>query len=105
MNNQHFNHTHKNLLCGDTVTVTGTVQNGILVQIAFTVAGCSLCQKAADVLAQKVLNQPITSVRAITEEQVPLWLELELGPMRLACALTPLQALKTALLRTHDQSQ
>ncbi len=71
--------------------------DGIITHINFEVHGCSLSQKAATVLAEHVRTMTHQQALAISDHDIQTWLNLTLGPVRLQCALAPVQALKKAL--------
>ncbi len=86
-----------NLSCGDEVSFTLRIDEGIIAQIAHQSRACSICTAAADLLAQRLTAQPVQTIDTISNEEILGELEIPLSPMRQKCALLPLQALKTGL--------
>lgn len=90
--------TFINSSCGDSISITGIVSNNYIIDLKFQATGCSLSCAAAHVLVEQVLNQKTDYICNLTEHELLHWLgDIQVGPVRLQCALTPLHALKKAL--------
>lgn len=85
--------------CGDMVAVQCIIQDGIIADIRFTGSGCVISQAAASLLAEQVINKPITQANQITAETMKELVGIPLGPTRLRCALLALEALQQGLQR------
>ena len=86
-----------NPLCGDSITLYGTVENGILKELFFEGEGCIINQAMASILSEKVSEKQLSEIKKISEEEVVSWAGLSLGPNRKQCALLAWQALKQGL--------
>lgn len=86
-------HDH-NPFCGDEITVELKVEDGIIVDCAFDGHGCAISQATASMLMEEILGRPLDEVRALGKEDILELLGIEIGPVRLKCALLPLKALK-----------
>lgn len=89
-------HDH-NPFCGDEVTIQLKVENDVVVDAAFDGRGCAISQATASMLMEEVIGKPLEEVRAWDKEYVLEMLGIEIGPVRLKCALLPLKALKAGV--------
>ncbi|HSI20120.1 MAG TPA: iron-sulfur cluster assembly scaffold protein [Verrucomicrobiae bacterium] len=85
-----------NLSCGDELTWQIRVANGIITEIRHQTRACSVCAASADLLAEELQGKPFSTCQDWTTDQVAELLGIPLSPIRLKCALLPLEALKTA---------
>jgi nitrogen fixation NifU-like protein len=84
-----------NPLCGDHIRVTLRVgDNGRVADAAFDGHGCAISQASADLLMENVVGKTLDEVRALTRQDILDLLGIELGPVRLKCALLSLKVLK-----------
>jgi nitrogen fixation NifU-like protein len=92
-------HTHSyeddNPVCGDHIRIDLRVDDKDMVTEAkFSGEGCSISQASADLLMEKITGMPIAEVRKIGKQDILDLLGIELGPVRLKCALLSLKVLK-----------
>ncbi|MBA4400174.1 MAG: SUF system NifU family Fe-S cluster assembly protein [Chloroflexi bacterium] len=96
----------ENPLCGDHIRIDLRVdENGIVSEAAFNGHGCAISQASADLLLESVIGKPLEEVKALTKQDVLDNLGIELGPVRLKCALLPLKVLKAGVYglgEAHD---
>ena len=85
-------HDH-NPFCGDEITIELKVKDGVVVDAAFDGHGCAISQATASMLMEEVMGKPLEEVRAWDKEYVLDLLGIEIGPVRLKCALLPLKVL------------
>ena len=83
-----------NPLCGDQLRIDIEVKDGRIERIRHSGHGCSISQAAASMLRERVEGRPLEEVKALTKEDVLEMLGIELGPVRLKCALLALKTLK-----------
>lgn len=86
-----------NPLCGDHIRMDLNVRDGRVAQVAFSGHGCSISQAAASMLAERIEGQPLDEVKKISRDDVLEMLGIELGPVRLKCALLALKTLKAGV--------
>ncbi len=86
-----------NRSCGDEICFFLTESNGIVNELQFTSRACAICTASADLLADRLIGQPIQSIGQISTDDVKKMIGLTLSPIRLKCALLPLETLKAAL--------
>jgi nitrogen fixation protein NifU and related proteins len=79
--------------CGDSIAIEGMVQDHTLVHIAFQGSGCVVSQATASLLTQVAKGKELDEIMQLDKHTVLLLIGMELGPVRLKCALLPLQAL------------
>jgi len=84
-----------NPLCGDHVRIDIRLdENDRVKEAAFSGRGCAISQASADLLIEEIIGKPLVEVREMTKEDVLDLLGIQLGPVRLKCALLPLKVLK-----------
>jgi nitrogen fixation NifU-like protein len=87
-----------NPLCGDHIEVTLRVDDaGKVTDGRFDGKGCAISQASADLLVESVIGKPMEEVKKLTKQDVLDLLGIELGPVRLKCALLPLKVLKAGV--------
>lgn len=87
-----------NPLCGDHIEVTLQVSpDGIVTDARFDGHGCAISQASADLLIESVIDKPVDEVKKLGRQDVLDLLGIELGPVRLKCALLSLKVLKAGV--------
>ena len=87
-----------NPLCGDHIQIDLRLDGQERVkEAAFDGHGCAISQASADLLIESVIGKSLEEVRALTKQDVLDLLGLELGPVRLKCALLSLKVLKAGV--------
>ena len=86
-----------NPLCGDQLRIDLRVEDGKIAQIRHSGHGCSISQAAASMLCERMEGRPLEEVRQLTREDMLEMLGIELGPVRLKCALLALKTLKAGV--------
>lgn len=88
----------ENPLCGDHIRIDLRVdENAMVSEGAFSGHGCAISQASADLLLESVIGKPLEEVKALTKQDVLDNLGIDLGPVRLKCALLPLKVLKAGV--------
>ncbi|QYK50114.1 MAG: SUF system NifU family Fe-S cluster assembly protein [Anaerolineales bacterium] len=92
-------HTHSyeddNPVCGDHIRIDLRVDDkDVVTEAKFTGEGCSISQASADLLMEKITGMPVAEVRKLAKQDILDLLGIELGPVRLKCALLSLKVLK-----------
>jgi nitrogen fixation NifU-like protein len=90
-------HEDANPLCGDRIRVDVRVAEGRIEKVRFSGHGCSISQAAASMLCEHVEGKTLDEVKNLTREDVLDMLGIELGPVRLKCALLALKTLKAGV--------
>ena len=86
-----------NPLCGDDITVDIIMNGGKLEDIKQRGVGCAISQAAVSLLTEEVKGKTEEEIMKISSDQVIEMLGIELGPVRLKCALLGLEAIHSAL--------
>jgi nitrogen fixation NifU-like protein len=87
-----------NPLCGDHIRIDLRVDdNDRVTEAAFDGHGCSISQASADLLVESVIGKTLEEVRSLTKDDILDMLGIQLGPVRLKCALLSLKVLKAGV--------
>jgi nitrogen fixation protein NifU and related proteins len=88
----------ENPLCGDHIRIDLRLgADGKVAEAAFSGHGCAISQASADLLLESVINKSLDEIKSMTKEDVLDLLGIELGPVRLKCALLSLKVLKAGV--------
>src|SRR5512146_2207896 len=88
----------ENPLCGDHIRVDLRVdENGQVAEAVFDGHGCAIAQASADLLMESIQGKSLDEVKGMSKEDILDMLGLELGPVRLKCALLSLKVLKAGV--------
>ena len=94
-----------NPLCGDHIKIELRVDPEQRVsEAAFDGHGCAISQASADLLLESIQGKSLDEVKALTKEDLLDMLGLELGPVRLKCALLSLKVLKAGVYGLGEAS-
>lgn len=95
----------ENPLCGDQLRIDLRVDDqGRVAEAAFSGHGCAISLAAADLLLEEILGKTLEEVKAYTRKDILDMLGIELGPVRLKCALLPLKVLKAGVYGLKEAS-
>jgi len=98
-----FSYEDENPLCGDHIRIDINVdENHIITQAAFSGHGCAISQASADLLLESIIGKSLDDVKKISKEDILELLGIELGPVRLKCALLSLKVLKGGIYGVGD---
>ena len=86
-----------NPLCGDRLRMDFHVGDGVIKAARFTGHGCSISQAAASMLCERVEDMTLEDAKRLSREDVLEMLGIELGPVRLKCALLALKTMKAGI--------
>lgn len=93
-----FSFEDENPLCGDQIRVDVVVdENDRIVKSVYSGHGCAISQASADLLMEYVEGKTLEEVKQLTKQDVLDLLGIELGPVRLKCALLSLKVLKAGI--------
>lgn len=98
LNPNDFSYEDDNPLCGDHIRIDVRVdENNVVTEAVFSGEGCSISQASADLLVEAIIGKPLDDVKLMSKENVLEMLGIELGPVRLKCALLSLKVLKAGV--------
>ncbi len=90
----------ENPLCGD----LRVDENSRVVEAAFSGHGCAISQASADLLLESIIGKTLDEVKQLSKQDVLELLGIELGPVRLKCALLPLKVVKAGVYGLGEAS-
>ena len=94
-----------NPLCGDHIRIDLRIDgNDRVSEVAFDGHGCAISQATADLLAESVVGKSLDEVKKISKQDILDMLGIELGPVRLKCALLSLKVLKAGVYGLGEAS-
>ncbi len=90
-----FSYEDDNPLCGDRIRIDLRVDGeNRVTDVAFTGRGCAISQASASLLTEAIKGKTLDEIKQIGKEEILDMLGIELGPVRLKCALLSLKVLK-----------
>ena len=94
-----------NPLCGDHIQIDLRVDgNGIVTEAMFSGHGCAISQASADLLIESIIGKPLEEVKKLNKDYILELLGIDLGPVRLKCALLSLKVLKAGVYGLGEAS-
>ena len=97
LENPDVSYEDSNPLCGDVLRMDFKLEDGRIDQVRFSGHGCSISQASASMLCERVEGMSLEQAKRISREDVLEMLGIELGPVRLKCALLCLKTLKAGV--------
>ena len=91
----HYHDT--NPFCGDEITIDLKVVDGKVVDAAFDGRGCAISQATASMIMEEIVGMDVEELKQWDREYILEMLGIEIGPVRLKCAMLPLKVLKAGL--------
>lgn len=99
-----FSYEDDNPACGDHIQIDVRLdENDVVTEALFSGEGCAISQASADLLVESIIGKNIEEIKALGKEDVLDNLGIELGPVRLKCALLALKVLKAGIYGLGDQ--
>jgi len=87
-----------NPLCGDHIRVDLRVDaTNRVTEANFNGHGCAISQASADLLMESIIGKTLDEVKSINRDDILEMLSIDLGPVRLKCALLSLKVLKAGV--------
>ena len=88
----------ENPFCGDHIRVDVRADaDGKITEAVFSGHGCAISTASADLLIEAIIGRSVDEVKEMNKDDVLELLGIELGPVRLKCALLPLKVLKAGV--------
>ncbi len=96
LENPDITHMEDNPLCGDRIRFDIQLDgDGQTVKdVRFSAMGCAISKASASMLSDLLIGRTLDEIRDLTKEDVLDELGIDLGPVRLKCALLPLKVVK-----------
>ncbi len=93
-----FSYEDDNPLCGDRIRIDLRVDGDERVtEAAFSGTGCAISIASADLLVESIVGKKLDEIRKLDKQEVLDMLGIEVGPIRLKCALLSLKVLKASV--------
>ncbi|MCS7137771.1 MAG: iron-sulfur cluster assembly scaffold protein, partial [Candidatus Caldarchaeum sp.] len=70
--------------------------DGVVEKASFRGHGCAISQASTSMLIEAIQGKKLDEIKALTKQHIFDMLGIEVGPVRVKCALLPLKAVKTA---------
>jgi nitrogen fixation NifU-like protein len=94
-----------NPLCGDHIRIDLRLdEQGRVSEAGFEGHGCAISQASADLLVESIIGKTLDDVKALSKNDLLDLLGIELGPVRLKCALLSLKVLKAGVYGLGEAS-
>jgi len=94
-----------NPLCGDHIEITlQAAADGTVKDARFDGHGCAISQASADLLIESIIGKPLEDIKQMSKQHILDMLGIELGPVRLKCALLSLKVLKAGVYGLGEAS-
>jgi nitrogen fixation NifU-like protein len=93
-------HTHEedNPLCGDVIRIDLHVNDqNVIDEVRFDGQGCAISQASASMLTELIEGKTLEEAKELSKEDILEALGIEIGPVRLKCALLSLKVLKAGV--------
>ncbi len=87
----------ENPSCGDSLTLSLSVEKNSITNIAFTGSGCALSIASASLLTEYAKGKSIEELTKLSKSAMVSLLGIEVGPARIKCALLAWEALQKIL--------
>lgn len=95
-----------NPACGDHIRIDVRVdENDQVVDAAFSGHGCAISLASADLLLESIIGKSLEEVKVLDKQDIIEMLGIELGPVRLKCALLSLKVLKAGAYGLGETNQ
>ena len=95
----------ENPLCGDHIRIDLRVdENEVVTEAAFSGHGCAISLASADLLLEFIIGKTLDEIRQLTKDDLLELLGIELGPVRLKCALLSSKVLKAGVYGLGEAS-
>ena len=86
-----------NPLCGDKIHLELLLENGLIVDAAFSGEGCAISKASASMLMDEIIGKTVANVLGMTKENIFEMVGVPLSSARVKCALLGFAAVKKML--------
>lgn len=91
-----ISHEESNPLCGDRIRfdIELDEEGERVADVRFSCVGCAISKASASMLSDMLVGKSLEEIRELDKEAILEELGIDLGPVRLKCALLPLKVVK-----------
>jgi nitrogen fixation protein NifU and related proteins len=101
-----YTYEDENPVCGDHIRVDIRVDEaGTITEALFSGQGCAISQASADLLIESIIGKNIEDVKNLNKQDVLDLLGIDLGVVRLKCALLPLKVIKAGVYGVGKETE
>lgn len=101
-----YSYQDDNPLCGDVVRVDLRVdETDVVTEAAFSGEGCAISMASADLLTEELVGKNLEQIKQLSKDDILELLGIELGPVRLKCALLALKVVKSGVYGLEELEQ
>lgn len=90
-------HEKTNPLCGDRIVIYLQLKDDLIQDVSFEGSGCAISQAAASLLTEKMKQMSVSSLLALSNEEMLRLLGIPISHLRQKCALLCLQTMKEGI--------
>jgi nitrogen fixation NifU-like protein len=102
LNPADIDYAEDNPVCGDHLHLTIQLdENDVVKEVGWEGEGCAISQASASMLYESLIGKSLEEIRGIDKQEILDLLGIELGPVRLKCALLSLKVLKAGAYGLH----
>ena len=99
-----FSFEDDNPLCGDRIRIDVRVgEDNKVKEVAFSGQGCAISQASASILTEHIIGKSLDEVKQLSKDDILEMFGIELGPVRLKCALLSLKVLKAGVYGIKEE--
>ena len=106
LENPTHSHEEHNPLCGDVLHIDLHVNDeDVIEEVRFDGQGCAISQASASMLTEMVQGKTLEEAKLVGKEDILEALGIDIGPVRLKCALLSLKVFKAGVYGIADWSE
>lgn len=83
--------------CGDKIQFAGHISSELVKELVFEGEGCVISQATASMLTEVAKGKVLHEIKVLDKDFVMRMIGMQLGPIRVKCALLPLIALQEGI--------
>ena len=96
-------HEEHNPLCGDVIRINLHVNDeDVIEEVRFDGEGCAISQASASMLTEMIQGKTLEEAKQVSKDDILEALGIDIGPVRLKCALLSLKVLKAGVYGLAD---
>lgn len=90
-------HGELNPSCGDKLEIMLLIENSHITDLAFQGSGCVISQAAMSMICENIAGKTVEAILSLNPDWVLELINIELGPVRMKCAMLGLQVIQHGL--------